>query len=112
MVTFSIKPAITSANKASGAVGVPFTFQVTAANGATSYAASGLPAGLAINPSTGLISGTGVITPRQQITDVTSYIDGSQVYGSDSATALSLRTMVGGQMKTSAGNLLPELGCP
>src|SRR5262249_29771863 len=44
---------------------------------------------------------------RQQINQVTSWIDGSMVYGSDATTAASLRTFVGGQMKTSAGNLLP-----
>ncbi len=37
---------------------VPFTYQITALNGATTFAASGLPAGVGINTSTGLISGT------------------------------------------------------
>lgn len=58
VVTFSIKPAITSANKAAGTHGVPFSHQVTSINGATSYGASGLPDGLTINSATGLISGT------------------------------------------------------
>ena len=54
------------------------------------------------------VGGTGVKgTPRQHTNLITSFIDGSQVYGSDDATALSLRTMVGGQLKTSAGDLLP-----
>jgi hypothetical protein len=50
---------------------------------------------------------TGTTTPRQQINQITAWIDGSQVYGSDAATAASLRTFVGGKLKTSAGNLLP-----
>lgn len=44
---------------------------------------------------------------RQQINSITAYVDGSMVYGSDAVTALSLRTLAGGKLKTSAGNLLP-----
>ncbi len=51
-------PVVTSATTASGTVGVPFTYQITATNTPTSYGASGLPAGLAVNTGTGLISGT------------------------------------------------------
>jgi hypothetical protein len=39
-------------------VGVAFTYQITASNNATSYSASGLPGGLALNATSGLISGT------------------------------------------------------
>lgn len=49
----------------------------------------------------------GVTTPRMLVNDITAWMDGSMVYGSDAATATSLRTMSGGHMKTSAGNLLP-----
>ncbi len=55
------------------------------------------------DPSTG----TSSKNPLQQVTTVTSYLDLSQVYGSDAVTADSLRSHVGGQMKTSPGNLLP-----
>jgi cathepsin L len=51
-------PAITSATTASGVVGTPFTFQVTASNTPTSFAATGLPDGLAINATSGAITGT------------------------------------------------------
>jgi hypothetical protein len=52
-------------------------------------------------------TGTSTANPRQQVTDVTAYLDLSQVYGSDAATADALRSHVGGQLKTSPGNMLP-----
>lgn len=42
--------------------------------------------------------------PREQVNALTAYIDGSNVYGSDQARANFLRTMSGGQLKTSVGN--------
>lgn len=48
--------------------------------------------------------------PRQQVNDITTWMDGSMVYGSDATTAASLRTLVGGRLKTSDGNLLPTDG--
>lgn len=45
--------------------------------------------------------------PRQQITEISGYLDGSMVYGSDETRAKALRTFQGGMMKTSPGNLLP-----
>ncbi len=52
-------PTITSASTATGFVGVPFSYQIVAAN-ATSYAqtAGTLPAGLSLITSTGVINGT------------------------------------------------------
>ncbi len=60
------------------------------------------------------LTGTGPGNPRQQVNQITSYIDGSNVYGSDDGRATALRTLSGGQLKTSAGNLLPlnTLGLP
>jgi len=51
-------PVISSAATASGTAGTAFSYQITASNSPTSYSASGLPTGLSINTSTGLISGT------------------------------------------------------
>ena len=51
-------PAITSTLSASGTVGTALTYQITASNSPTTFAASGLPSGVGIDTSSGLISGT------------------------------------------------------
>jgi Putative Ig domain len=50
-------PTITSRLSASGTPGVAFSYPITATNAPTSFAADGLPAGLSIDGTTGLISG-------------------------------------------------------
>lgn len=50
-------PVISSAITASGLVGQEFQYQITAANGPTSFGAAGLPSALTCNSLTGLISG-------------------------------------------------------
>src|SRR5439155_190589 len=59
-VTFTIAatPVITSPLTACGTVGVAFSYTITATNNPTSFTASPLPAGLSVNTSTGVISGT------------------------------------------------------
>lgn len=56
---------------------------------------------VAIDPATGVAG-----HPATAINTVTGWLDGSQIYGSDAATAASLRT-ADGHMKMSAGNNLP-----
>ena len=51
-------PAITSPLAANGTVGSAFSYQITASNNPTSFNATGLPSGLSVNTTTGLISGT------------------------------------------------------
>jgi uncharacterized delta-60 repeat protein len=51
-------PAITSATTAGGKVGEAFTYTITASHSPTGFNATNLPAGLAVDPSTGVITGT------------------------------------------------------
>ena len=44
---------------------------------------------------------------REQVNSVTSYLDASQVYGSDDERAAALRTFEGGKLKVSEDGLLP-----
>lgn len=53
----SSTPLVSSISQATGSSGTPFSFTVTATQAGTSFSASGLPPGLTINPSTGVISG-------------------------------------------------------
>jgi hypothetical protein len=53
-------------------------------------------------------TGTSTENPRQQINEITSWIDASNVYGSNDERAQALRTNDGtGRLKTSEGNFLP-----
>ena len=72
------EPTITIAKPARprARVGTPASLQISATDGAPgatlSYGATGLPAGLSINPSTGLISGTPTTAGRSNATVVVS----------------------------------------
>jgi len=52
-------------------------------------------------------TGTDISNPRKHINEITSFIDGSTVYGSDEDRANWLRTNIDGKLKTSDGNFLP-----
>ena len=54
------------------------------------------------------IEGTGTPgNPRQLANNITSWIDGSNIYGSDDERAEFLRAFDGGRLKVSEGNFLP-----
>ena len=55
-------PTLTSSPDANGTAGQAFSYQILAGNSPVAYGATGLPAGLSVNTSTGLISGTAPAT--------------------------------------------------
>lgn len=70
-------PVITSASSANGTAGVDFEYQTTVTPSLpTTYNATGLPAGLSINSSTGLISGTPSASGNSTVTIVATNSEG------------------------------------
>ena len=52
-------------------------------------------------------TGTSLTNPREYSNSITSYIDASNVYGSDDERANYIRSFVDGKLRMSHGNLLP-----
>lgn len=67
-ISAPILPVITSSLSSTGTQGLPFLYQIVATNSPASYSASGLPVGLSINTTTGLISGTPSVSGSVNIT--------------------------------------------
>jgi len=61
-------PVITSATTASGTAASAFSYQIAASNTPTSFGATGLPAGLSVNSTSGLISGTPTAAATSTVT--------------------------------------------
>jgi hypothetical protein len=97
-------PVITSATSANGTVGTPFSYQITATNTPTSFGATGLPAGLSVNTSTGVISGTPTGTGG------TSSVSLSATNTSGTGTATLTLTILGLPVITSAATASGKVG--
>lgn len=84
-------PVITSALSATGQVTIAFSYQITATNSPTSYSVTGLPAGLSLNTTTGLISGTPNATGSFSVT-----LRATNIHGTGTATlALTIQSAPG-----------------
>jgi hypothetical protein len=70
-------PVITSSGSASGASGAAFTYRIEASNSPTSFGASGLPSGLVLNTTTGVIAGTLPVARSYEVTLAASNTGGT-----------------------------------
>ncbi len=70
-------PVISSATTAPVSTSSAFSYQITASNSPTSYSASGLPLGLSLNTTSGLISGTASVPGVNTVTLVATNAAGS-----------------------------------
>lgn len=112
--TITIVPAgggaapVVSSGSASGIVGSSFSYQVVAANQPTSFSATGLPSGLGINSTSGLISGT----PTSFGTSAVS-LSASNIYGTGTATlSLTIGAAQAAPVVTGALNASGTGGAP
>ncbi|MFC7774652.1 choice-of-anchor D domain-containing protein [Flavobacterium sp. GCM10027622] len=74
-------PAITSSLTATGTQNITFSYSIVATNTPTSYGATGLPSGLAINTGTGAITGTPTVSGTYNIS-----ISATNAVGTDTQT--------------------------
>lgn len=82
-------PVITSLLTSAGIQGTAYTYTITATNTPTSFSATGLPPGLSLNTTTGIISGIPTTTGTFNV-----IIGASNVAGSDSETLVITITAV------------------
>lgn len=106
-------PVITSPNAATGVVGTPFAYQITATSVPTIFGAIGLPVGVSFNQSTGTISGTPQVAATWSAT-----VSATNSFGTGSSpltitvvpvsTGMTPETIIdNGTVTFSAGTLLP-----
>ncbi len=82
-------PSITSSLTANATTTTSFSYQITGSNSPTSYNATGLPSGLSVSTSSGLISGTPTVAGTSNIT-----ISATNAGGTGTATlVLTVRTI-------------------
>lgn len=85
-LTVGTRPAITNSLLATSVtVGNPFSYTITASNTPTSYAATGLPAGLSVNTTTGVISGTPTAVGTSSVT-----LNATNTFGTGGNTPLTI----------------------
>ena len=99
------KPVVTSATTASGQTGVPFSYQITATNSPTSFAATPLPSGVTVNTATGLISGTPTATGATNVS-----LSATNATGTSTSVTLVITVTLGKPVITSATTASGQTG--
>ena len=101
VLTIGEVPAISGSFAASATVGSAFTYTITASNAPTSYAATGLPAGLTLNTTSGVISGTPTTAGTASVS-----LTATNAFGTSTAATLTItvgnRPVIGGTLAASA----------
>ena len=90
-----------------GTAGESFDIEVPAGDPQFDPASTGIASIALIRSQFASDTGTSLDNPRQQVSEITAYVDGSQVYGSDIETANCLRSFEGGKLLISDAGLLP-----
>ena len=98
---YSIAPSITSSLTASANVGTAFNYTTTASGTPTSYAATGLPSGLSINTTTGVISGSPTTVGSSNVS-----LTATNATGTDTKTLVI--TVGQGSQTITFGTLAPK----
>jgi hypothetical protein len=101
-------PAVTSALTASGVAGEPFSYQIAGSNNPIGFDATGLPAGLSVNPESGIISG---VPGNTGTSNVSLYVSN---FGGSGSAALLLAILPGppaapAMLSATAGNAMVSL---
>jgi hypothetical protein len=81
---------------ATGTEGVPFSYQIPATGSPTSYDATGLPAGLTVDTTTGLISGTPAAPGVFSVTISVTYGTGASAITASATLSLTINFPPGG----------------
>jgi hypothetical protein len=98
-------PAIISPLTATGFVGYPFTYTITASGLPSSYSASGLPGGLSFNSATGIISGSPLAVGVSNVT-----IGATNLLGTGTATLVLTVALPVAPVITSPGSVSATVG--
>lgn len=106
-------PVINSDLNASGFVGSPFTYTITALNAPTSFNATGMPAWMSVNTSTGQLTGTPTATGTFFITISATNGAGTDFQTliltiTDPGPEINVRGATGGTNNIVNGNTIPN----